>query len=226
MHARTMIVAIAALSAPALAGTSISADLLASADGAVQFSGVLGFEALTDGPSISTRRSGGNNVRHGVFEFDLSSIPAGATITGATLRLTTAGLISNTGGNPADIEFFAWAGDGAVTEGDHGDQPMPEGSLVADESYPSDGTIPINTLLDIPFDSLAELQGALDADAPFLSVRSQTFNFATFNVHSLETDNSAVLRPTLVVEYVPSPGGVALAALVSCAGARRRRSDV
>ena len=224
MPARTMIVAIPAFAAPAFAGMPVSTDLLASADGAVQFSGALGFEAITDGPSISTRRSGGNNVRHGVYEFDLSSIPAGATITGAPLRLTTAGLISNVGNADAVVEFFAWAGDGAVTEADHGDQPMSAGSLVADETYPSGGTIPINTLLDIPFDSLAELQGAIDADAPFLSVRSETFNFVTFTVHSLETGNSAVLRPTLVVEYVPTPGAVALAGLFVCSGIRRRRS--
>lgn len=209
--------------AAALAGESLSVDLLASADGEVQFSGTLGFEAFDANPSLRTARSGGNNVRHAIYEFDLSSIPAGATVTGATLRLTTFGLISNTQAT-ANIDFFAWQGDGAITVEDHGDQAMPFGSLIAQEEYDAGaGGVPSNTLLDIPFDSLSVLQSAIDDNASFLSVRSETFNFATFQIHSLETTNSAVLRPTLVVEYVPTPGAAALLALGGLAATRRRR---
>ena len=74
-----------------------------SADGRVQSSGVLGLDAVDDETSIQTHRSGGNNIRHGIFMFDLQDVPMGWEVGSAKLVLTNAGTVSNTGGNPIPI---------------------------------------------------------------------------------------------------------------------------
>ena len=117
--------------AGSVASASITTDLMPTVDGAVQSSGVLGI-SIQDNESNRTSRSGGNNVRNAVYEFDLSSLPADAIITGASFNVTTRLIVSNVGNNPRDITFVTYAGDGVITEADY--QGTPTGNIARDES--------------------------------------------------------------------------------------------
>lgn len=193
-------------------------DLLASADGHVQRNAVE-FIVTDDSERVSTLRSGGNNVINGVYEFDLSALPSGATITGVSLKVTTAQLISNTGPE-APITFSAFTGDGLINETDH--ELNTTGTEIGTETYATGGSGPaVGTLLMIDFDTVVPFQTAYDDISDFVTVRSQTVNFVNFGVHSLDTTTSGVLLPTLSVEYVPEPSSLMLLSLVGLLIRRR-----
>ncbi len=221
---RTSIAVLAGLSAVATAsaGMTFESDIVASVDGSIQFSGALGYSVI-DESTNSVLSSGGNNVRNAVWEFDLQSIPEGATITGATLQLQTSSLISNLSSG-ALVHFHVRAGDGVVTEDDHQNLAGPT-TLSATEIFATGGSgTPIGTVLDIAFTDLSGLQTLVDDGEAWASVRAQTFNFVTFQTVSLDTADSTAVVPTLVVEYIPAPGAIAVLGLAGLAGVRRRRA--
>jgi hypothetical protein len=198
-----------------------SADVIsipASVDGDVSYNGVLGFTVDDADDRVTTSRSGGNNVRNGIYEFSLGGLPADAIVQSATLKVTTAGLISNTGPT-ADVSFHGYTADGAITEADHALNSA--ATLVASETYPTGGAgVPIGTVLDIDLVDLMPLQDAVGSD--YFGVRSETVNFVSFSVHSLETGNSTAMVPTLEVTFVPEPSTALLAALGMLGVLRRR----
>lgn len=198
---------------------SESATIVASEDGFVQYSGSLGYSVGTAEDRIQTSRSSANNVRNGVYEFNLASLPAWAVITEAKLLLTTRSLVSNT--QPvATVEFYAFLGDGVVTDSDH--QNITAGTLIATETFATGLNGPATgTLIEFEFIDLQPLQDAIDLGADFLTIRSQTFDFTTFQVHSLETPSSTATVPTLMVSYVPEPASLSLFALGGLLLARR-----
>lgn len=194
------------------------ATIPASVDGDVVYNGVLGFTVDDTDDRVSTSRSGGNSVRNGVYEFSLASLPSNATIQSATLKLMTIGLVSNTGPT-ADVGFYGYTGDGAVTDADH--ELNLAGTQVAAETYDTGGAgVPIGTTLEIVLTDLTPLQDAVGS--AYFGIRSQTVNFVTFSVHSLETTNTAALVPTLEVMYVPEPSAAMLLGLGATALLRRR----
>ena len=177
-------------------------EIIALADATVESNGVNGQEILPDAESIQTSMSGGSNIRDGLYEFDLSAIPAGATVESATLQLRTSQIITNTNGN-SPVEFFAFTGNGVLEISDQG----AAATSFAMEVFAT-GT-PANTDIEIEFDSVAILNNILtdgNSDS-FMTVRSETENFVLFRVHSLEATDSAAVPATLVVTY---SGGVLL----------------
>lgn len=204
--------------AGSVASASITTDLMPTVDGAVQSSGVLGI-SIQDNESNRTSRSGGNNVRNAVYEFDLSSLPADAIITGASFNVTTRLIVSNVSNNPRDITFVTYAGDGVITEADY--QGNTAGNIARVES----GLVgaPNGTDLSIALDGIADLQAAVDGSG-LLTLRSQTVNFVTFSVHSLETTFTGVTLPTLSITYIPAPATAALLLAGVMPAARRRRA--
>ncbi|TVQ61406.1 MAG: hypothetical protein EA379_06445 [Phycisphaerales bacterium] len=208
----------AVCAAGAGAGPIVSS-ILASEDGDVHYTGLSNYAVNTTSAAVVSVRSGGNNVRNGVYVFDLGSIPSWAIVTGATLRLTTGALISNVG-STADVFFQAYASDGTITVDDH--QNFLSAAQVAMETF-TVGTS-ANTPLTIDFDDLAPLQAAIDDGASFLSVRSTTVNFVTFSIRSLESTVGVEFKPTLELTYIPSPGSAALMCLAIGVMAPRRRA--
>ena len=171
----------------------------ASFDAAIQSSGALGL-SVDDGASIQTSRSGGNNIRHGIYVFDLSSVPENATIAAAEFRVTTAALISNTGAT-AMVDFHGFAGDASITEADFDTPASTVDSLLVSENFPAGaGASPgVGSVLGIGVTNLDPIQAIVDdPSSDFLMIRSETVNFVTFRVDSLEnTVGSGV--PTLVL---------------------------
>lgn len=200
------------------AASADSVAIPASVDGDIISQGTLGFTVDDVDDRVITSRSGGNSVRNGVYEFSLASLPSNATIQSATLKLMTIGLVSNTGPT-ADLSFYGYTGDGAVTDADH--QLNLTATQVATETYNTGGSgVPIGTTLDIVLTDLTPLQDAVGS--AYFGIRSQTVNFVTFSVHSLETTNTAALVPTLEVMYIPEPSAAMLLTMGALTLIRRR----
>ena len=201
------------------------ANIAASVDGAVQSSGVLGLSVF-DEVINRTLRSGGSNIRHSIYEFDLSTIPTGSTLNSASLNLTTAALISNTG-SVADVDFLAFTGDGTITTADFAESAI----QVASEAFTAGGAgPPSGTQLTVSFSNLSPLQSVIDdAGSNFAAVRTETVNFVTLQIHSLENTGSFDV-PTLNFDFTPAvvPEPTSLSMLVFAgvftASIRRRRS--
>ena len=198
-------------------------DVLAEADGSVWWNG-LAFSIDSTGSTIRTTRSGATSIRNGVYEFDLGGLPEGITITGAILLLATSDLIGNTN-STAQVDAYALAGDGVVTASDHQNNTI--GTMVATETVPAgtvaEGGLPPGTAVAFEVLDVSPLQAAYeDTGTGRLTLRTQTFNFVTFSVHSLETATAAVARPTLRVDYVPEPAGLLLLATGGMLALRHR----
>lgn len=192
---------------PLSAATIVS--IPASVDGYVQSSGVLGLStsATNDEVNIDTSMSGGNNVRYGIYEFDLGSVPDGSTIVAATLQLTTSRFISNTGGNPAPVSIYGYTGDGVVSTSDY-DGTSPTIAFLESPTGTGAGSTPSGTTLDYVFNDLAALTAANNSAGDIFGAGSRTISFVSFRVASLENETFA--PPTLVVSYVPEPGSTGL----------------
>lgn len=202
-----------------LAGTVVTLGLLAAvdaaattvtflpiADGSVR---LFGGEQIDDtSTSISLSRSGALDIR-AVLEYDLSGLPTGAIITEASLAFTLTGRVSNTGGNPAKIDIFAFGGDGLITAADFD----AIATQVVDSSTPLGGSA--GDVRSFAFDTVAPIEAVLPGGA--LALRIQTQNFATVGFASLEnaTRSAAVLSvtydaPTDAPTPIPLPAGAPL----------------
>ena len=88
------------------------------------------FEQLTlTSTQITTQAassSGSFGEARGILEFDVSSIPSGATIQSAVLTLDIGG---SSGTTPMDVDFFAYAGNGSVESNDATQPGTPIGQL-------------------------------------------------------------------------------------------------
>ena len=170
--------------------------LPAAVDGDVHWVG--NYSVDTESPALTIQRSSGNNVRNAVMEFDVSSLPVGATIGAARLRVTTAGLVSNIGGL-APLHLHGFIGDGAVTEGDH--EREEPGVWIQTLDVPTGSATPSGTVLVFEFDDLGWLQDMVNDGATYIALRIQTEDFATVTIHSLETEDPSATPPTLEIEF-------------------------
>ena len=171
-------------------------EIVAIADATVESNGVNGQEILHDEESIRTSMSGGSNICDGLYEFDLSILPAGATITSATLNLRTSNLITNTN-SESEVEFFVLTGNGVLEIADQG----AAATSVATEIFAT-GT-PADTDLEVDFTSVAVLNSVIsDGNSDdYLTVRTETENFVLFLVHSLESTDTAAVPASLTITF-------------------------
>ena len=177
-------------------------ELVAIADATVESNGANGQEIVHDAERIRTSMSGGSNIRDGLYEFDLSILPSGATIESATLLLRNSDIISNTN-NESPVEFYVFTGDGTLEIADQ----SASATNVANEIFVT-GTA-AHTDLEIEFDDVSVLNSVINDGNldDFLTVRSETENFVNFLIHSLESTNSQAAPATLVINF---SGGVLL----------------
>ncbi|PQA85649.1 hypothetical protein CW354_22225 [Marinicaulis flavus] len=131
----------------------------------------------TDG-ALSILQSGGN-ITNAILEFDLGVIPDAATIDSVSLSVVLDRFVSNTGGNPAEFDVFAYAGDGVVDIADY-DAP---GSQVIDAQLPIGGSS--GDVLATVFSDVSPVQALLIGD--LLTLRLETDSFASVQIASLET---------------------------------------
>ena len=217
MHIFVKTVAAAILAMTATAAHAASATLTPTADGNVQVFG--GDDVTTDLATIDFVQSGGL-IRNAILEFDLSAIPDLSTITGASLTFTIARFVSNTGGNPASVDLFAYPGDGIVSILDFD----AAGTQVFDGTTPFGGVAGDTRVF--AFSDLTPVSDALAGD--LLTLRLETDSFASVLFAALE---NATLDPaSLSVTYdapmapIPLPAGLPLllAGLGGLALLRRR----
>ncbi|MBN9669183.1 VPLPA-CTERM sorting domain-containing protein [Roseibium aggregatum] len=203
--------------------TSLSAATMTistSADGWTQTFG--GNSVNTSGSSINVQQSGGL-IQNGIFEFSLAGIDDGATINSVSFEWTNTRFVSNTPSNPgANVDLFAYLGDGSVTIDDH----AATGDQVADTSVPKGGSA--GDVTTIAFTDLTMFASALLGD--LLTVRFETDSFASFRIAALESLDYDAAR--LVVDYtpgsvsavpLPASGLLLLGALGGVAGLRFRK---
>lgn len=171
-------------------------ELVAIADATVDSNGALGQELIEGAEVIETSMSGGSNISDGLYEFDLSGIPAGATINSAVLRMRTAFLVSNVG-DEAPIEFFGFTGNGALELADQANSA----TVIGIDSF-AVGTA-ADTDLDFEITNLIPLNNVLsDGNSDdFFTIRSETENFVTYRFHSLESTDSNASPATLIVTF-------------------------
>lgn len=172
-------------------------------------------QSNTDRSTINVSRSGGV-ISVGILEFDFAQIPDLATLTGATLHLTTASIITNVGDNPATLYVYGFTGDGDVANGDQNTAA----TLLASAIYPT-GAVnspPRNTPLSLSFDNIGPLISAASGD-DFFTLRLYVPSYVTLPIYSSEATVENY-RPYLSIGYnvqqggsVPEPNSMALAAL-------------
>lgn len=193
--------------------------LTAVADGAVQSSGVLGLSLVND-ENNSTTRSGASNIRQSIYEFDLSALSIEANVVAAYFDFDTR-LLANIG-TTAVFRIDGYVGDGIVGTDDFDFLEALGGDLLGEYSLvTADSTF---RPLSLQLTNLAPLQAAITAGEDYYGLRTETNNFATIQVSSLEnTYGDAVPTLRLVLEPVPEPSTIGLLALGLLGLARRSR---
>lgn len=210
---------ISVLALTAYVSADFITEIVASADGDVRRTFGPVYTVDDTSTTVTTVNSGANNLGHGVYEFSLASLPAGAILTAAQLQLT---LQSMSGIGGVDLYFHAFAGDGIITEEDHG-YLSPPAFPVASAFFASNPSA--GTLLTFDFDAedaIVNLQTAFDSGAPYLTVRSSADFGSTVSIRSLE-HTATTPKPTLVLSYIPEPTSAVLLGLVGLALLKPRR---
>jgi len=190
----------------------------ASVDGAVQSSGVLGL-SVTNDTINSTLRSGGANIRQSIFEFDISTISSSALVTEAYFEFDTT-TASNTGGNPVEFRIDGFVGDGVIGTGDFDSNEASGGDLVYSGDLVTGSSA--NTSLSLQLTDLTSLQSAITSGEDYFGLRTETNNFATLGIRSLENTTGA--DPVLRLVVVPEPSVSFLASFACLFLFRRRRA--
>lgn len=185
------------------------------ADGVITTNALGFWKSNTTDTTLHLSRSG-SIVEYGILEFDFSQIPDWTILTGATLHLTTASIITNVGNNDATLSVYGFTGDGVVANGDQN----ATATLLTSETYQTGATNspPRNTQLSLSFDTIAPLVSAALAD-DFFTIRLYVPSYVTMPVYSSEA-LYADYRPYLSLNYepqqdggVPEPNGLVLVAV-------------
>jgi hypothetical protein len=222
----TSFVAAAVLLATFCAGLSnadvVTSDFTTIADGRVQFSGALGHELFTAEEDILTLRSGNSNQSDGLYEFDLAAMPADADIISAEIIFRTAAAVTNTS-TSAPVEFFGFVGNGSLELSDEAAAATSLGTIDFTTAVGNDTEISAAVANLVPIETVLG-DGNLD---DFFTLRSETINFVTLNVDSLESSDpnamAATLRLTYETSAVPEPSSMAIIGLGVFGFVLRRR---
>lgn len=212
---------------PMLIGSTACADTVTSsfttiADGRAQYNGVNGYTLFLDQEDIQTSRSGPSNESDGMWEFDLASLPDDAVVTQAEVIFRTAAAITNTNAT-APVEFFGFTGDGMIDLTDE----AASATLVSLVDFTT--AIANDTEVSVEITNLAIIESVLsDGNSnDYFALRSETENFVTFRVDSLESTDpnaaAATLRLTYETSAVPEPSSLTFVGMVLVAGVLRRR---
>ncbi|HEX4416143.1 MAG TPA: DNRLRE domain-containing protein [Lacipirellulaceae bacterium] len=201
-----------------------------------------------NGVFVGSNNSAGTPSRRGLIQFDLSSIPAGSTITGATLTMylemannATARTIDLHRANVAWGEgtagsgqtngtgFTAGAGDATWTEAMHGVSSWPAGGDFA--SAVSASASISGTTVGTPFSwtsatLLSDVQGwyaNASSNHGWEMISNGEGTGGSVKTFYTKEFTGVTLRPVLSVTYVPEPATLGLLSLVIPAYASRRR---
>lgn len=232
---------------PALAGGPTVVDLVSSMDNTL-YEEPQG--ALSNGAGsrlfVGVTGQEINNRRRGLVAFDLQGVvPAGATITGATLTMT---MVRAANFDNVDVGLHRvlrqWGEAGSVAPGGQGagaNAALGDATWIHSEFDTASWTTPggdfdpvasatagvggLGAVMWSSVSLISDVQAWVDDPSSnygwlLLADEASGVNAKAF---ATKEDFSASVRPTLTVTYIPSPGAVALGALFGCHALTRRR---
>jgi hypothetical protein len=177
-----------------------------------------GGNVSTAGNYIFLYSSGSQAKSYPIFEFDLSSIPDGATILGADLTLIYTYFNLPASWGPGILNYYAYTGDGAVTASDF----TTPGTLIASRTFGAGTTIPQGSSENTLFGDVTPIQNVLtdSLTADYLTIRVECatdYFYADYN----SIEQTLYAPATLKVSYnspvgpspVPEPGTLLLLGL-------------
>jgi len=141
------------------------------------------------------------------IEFDLSSIPASATVEDAVFRIRYDGASGTPG---LSLQFNQYVGNGSLDLSDF--EQIAQISPLLNSFGPGDGTL----LYKVPVTEI--IQSQLDDGHRYLG----------FMIQNVAKNQTALLDPSLSVTFIPEPSAMALctaAAALCLAGARSRNGS-
>jgi len=174
--------------------------------------------SLADGSILINQYRSPSSENRGVMEFNVSAVPAGATIVSAQLQLQITGFATNAG-QSSSIDLYGYNGDGLATIADASAITHMIGSS---GPLTSSGVISID--LDPAYTQTLLSQGNFMG---LVAMPGLDFYQSSFASSEYAQQVPGVLAPTLVITYLPEPGGIALlGALAAIAICRRRSSAI
>ena len=196
--------------------------LMPSADGHAQSSGANGITVDDTQTTIATFRSGGNNIRNGILEFDLSPYSAGTVVESATLEFELTAALTNPVSTTLDLKVGQYIGNLVVDTGDFEDFGNFTGDIVTFDRTTNGGP-GVGDVISINLNPLVIQSIIDDPSLDSLGIRTATQSFA--NIQFLSNEGAALnggLAPTLTLS-VPEPGSLAVVAFGGVGLLVRRR---
>lgn len=244
MRSTLFLVAAGAVSLSAVNFASADVATLISSHDNTLFQSTTGNLSNGAGPNFFVGKTTSNSIRRGLLMFDLSSIPAGATVTGVSLTLNCSQAQGGTSAIELHRALANW-GEGTSSSSGGGGAPATTGDATwlhtfyntsfwttqggdfSPTASASQSVLDVGVYTWSSAGLLADVQSWLDGSSSNFGWEVTGDESASGTAKRFDTreNTSPTVRPTLRVEYtVPAPGAGMILGAAGVMGLRRRRA--